>query len=74
MSENKQDILNRSMPAAYKVKLGSTLDEIIAAYNDLATKYNATLAKLDLDTGVAGTDYAALGAVTSTALKDLNSR
>lgn len=35
MAENKQDILNRSMPAAYKVKLGSTLDEIIAAYNDL---------------------------------------
>jgi hypothetical protein len=28
------------------------------------TKYNATLVKLDLDTGVAGTDYAALGAVT----------
>lgn len=74
MAENKQDILNRSMPAAYKVKLGSTLDEVIAAYNSLVTKYNATLAKLDLDTGVAGTDYAALGAVTSAALKDLNSR
>ena len=74
MAENKQDILNRSMPAAYKVKLGSTLDELIAAHNDLATKYNATLAKLDLDGTVTDTNYAALGAVTSTALKDLNSR
>jgi hypothetical protein len=74
MTENKQDILNRSMPAAYKVKLGSTLDEVIAAYNSLVTKYNATLAKLDADAGVTDTNYSALGAVTSAALKDLNSR
>jgi hypothetical protein len=74
MAENKQDILNRSMPAAFKVKLGSTLDEVIAAYNNLATKHNTLLAKLDADTGVADTNYSATQSATSTALKALNDR
>jgi hypothetical protein len=74
MFEDKQDILNRSMPAAFKVQLGSTLDEVITAYNDLATKHNTLLAKLDADAGVTGTDYVATQSATSTALKTLNDR
>jgi hypothetical protein len=49
---NVVDELNRSMPAAKKVSLGTML-------KDLAEKHNALLAKLDADTGVASTDYAA---------------
>ena len=74
MSENKADILNRSMPAAHKVMLGDLLNQIIAAYNDLATKHNALLAKLDADAGVTDTNYTALLSEASTALLDLNSR
>lgn len=47
-----QKALNNSMPIADKVKLGDLL-------NDLVTNHNALLAKLDADTGVTGTDYAA---------------
>lgn len=48
---NLKDELNRCMPAAAHAKLGDLLDEII-------TKHNALLAKLDADTGVAATDHA----------------
>lgn len=52
-----KDALNRSMPAAKRAKLGDVLD-------DLVTKHNALLAKLDADTGVASTDYVATLKVT----------
>ena len=38
---------------------GSALDTLVEAYNDLAGKYNALLAKMDSDDGVTDTDYAA---------------
>jgi hypothetical protein len=58
-TNNVARTLDRSNPAAARAKLGSTLNDLIAAHNDLATKYNALLAKLDGDTGVASTDYVA---------------
>ena len=38
--KNLQDALNRSMPAAQQAELGDMLQEMIEAYNDLATKHN----------------------------------
>ena len=49
---NLKDELNRSMPAAAHAKLGDLLDDII-------TKHNALLAKLDADVGVTDTNYVA---------------
>lgn len=49
---NLKGDLNKMNPAAANAKLGDLLDE-------LAAKHNALLAKLDADTGVASTDYAA---------------
>lgn len=49
---NLKDELNRMNPASAHAKLGDLMDEII-------TKHNALLAKLDADTGVAATDHAA---------------
>jgi hypothetical protein len=40
------------MPANARVQLGDVVD-------DLITKHNALLAKLDADVGVTGTDYVA---------------
>ncbi len=51
-----QSQLNRMNPAAADAKLGDVL-------NDLITKFNAALAKLDADTGVTDTNYAARLAV-----------
>ena len=47
-----KDALNRAMPANARVQLGDVIDELI-------TKHNALLAKLDADAGVTGTDYVA---------------
>ena len=47
-----KDALNRAMPANARVQLGDVIDELI-------TKHNALLAKLDEDVGVTGTDYVA---------------
>lgn len=47
-----KDALNRAMPANARVQLGDVVD-------DLITKHNAMLAKLDADVGVTGTDYVA---------------
>lgn len=69
-----QHRLNKAYPTAADIKLGDTLQEIIAAYNDLATKFNAVLAKLDADVGVTDTNYAATQAATSTDLNDINQR
>lgn len=49
---NLKSDLNRMNPAAAKIKLGDVVDELIVAHN-------AVLAKLDADTGVNSTDYAA---------------
>lgn len=50
---NLVDELNRCMPAAAHSKLGSLLEEII-------TKHNALVAKLDADAGVTDTNFGAL--------------
>jgi len=49
---NLKDELNRMNPAASHAKLGDLLDEII-------TKHNTMVAKLDADAGVTDTNYAA---------------
>lgn len=59
-ARNLQDELNRCMPAAAHAKLGDLLNELI-------TKHNALLAKLDADTGVASTNYAATVGVATLA-------
>ena len=71
---NLQDHLNRSMPIAKDVGLGDLLQELVTAYNDLATQYNALLAKLDSDGGITDTDYAATLAASDTDLADINDR
>ena len=71
---SKQDHLNRKSPADYDVKMGDMLQEMITAYNNLATQYNALLAKLDADAGVTDTNYAATVSAASTDLKDINQR
>lgn len=68
-----QDKLNRCMPIADDVKLGDMLQGMITAYNGLETKYNALLAKLDLDAGVTDTNYAATLA-SDDAQADVNDR
>lgn len=55
MSYPKRDLksdLNRMNQTAARIKLGDMIDE-------LAIAHNALLAKLDADTGVNSTDYAA---------------
>ena len=47
-----KNVLHRAMPANARVQLGDVIDELI-------TKHNALLAKLDLDAGVTDTNYAA---------------
>lgn len=49
---NLKDELNRMNPAASHAKLGDLLDEMI-------TKHNSLVAKLDADAGVTDTNYAA---------------
>ena len=53
VGRNLKDELNRMNPAADHVKLGDVVDELI-------TKHNAAMAKLDADAGVTDTNYAAL--------------
>lgn len=52
VNRNLEDMLNRMTPAAAYAKLGTMLNEIVKSQN-------ALLVKLDADTGVASTDYAA---------------
>lgn len=47
---NLQDELNRMNPAAGHAKLGDIINELI-------TKHNALVAKLDADAGVTDTNY-----------------
>ncbi len=81
--KNPQDMLNRSMPIADDIKLGDMLQEMLDAYNDLATKHNSLLAKLDTDNTAQNAvvtasqldvDYEATLAATSADLKDINQR
>lgn len=60
MPLNRQKSLNGAMPANAAAKLGDIIFDLIDANNALATKYNALVAKLDLDAGVTDTNYAAL--------------
>ena len=53
VGRNLKDELNRMNPAAAHVKLGDVVDELI-------TKHNAAMAKLDADAGVTDTNYASL--------------
>lgn len=69
-----QDLLNRAMPAMADGKVGDVLAELLTAVNELKTKHNALLVKLDADAGVTDTNYNATQAVSATALKDLESR
>lgn len=59
-NRNLKDELNRMNPAAAHVKLGDVLDELI-------TKHNAAMAKLDADAGVTDTNYSALYKVATLA-------
>lgn len=52
VNRNLEDMLNRMTPAAAYAKLGTMLNEMVKAHNDLLTK-------LDADTSVASTDYVA---------------
>ncbi len=63
--KDKQDQLNRAMPIAKDIGLGDTLQELISAYNDLATKYNQLVA---LQGGNANL------LADNTALKNINDR
>lgn len=66
--------LNKLAPAAADAKLGDVLADLISELNALKTKHNALVAKLDLDAGVTDTNYTSLTGVTSTSIKDLESR
>ena len=56
-----KQVLNttQSLAVSERVQLTRELDTLRAELNDVRTKYAALLAKLDLDAGVSGTDYAA---------------
>ena len=71
---DRTDALNRAMPVNADLQLGTAINEIIAAYNDLRARYVALLAKMDLDAGITDTDYAATVAPTEAALALLNDR
>lgn len=82
MSTSKAGLAHRSLkadldsmnPAAANAKLGSVVQELITAYNDLATKHNALLAKLDADAGITDTNYAALVSAVQTDIADIDER
>jgi hypothetical protein len=59
-------VINRaSFSSSEKQSLIRELTLLRAELTDIRTKYAATLAKLDLDATVTGTDYAALGALAA---------
>lgn len=61
-NRNLQDELNRMNPAAHHAQLGSVIEELI-------TKHNELLAKLDADIAVTDSDY-----VDTLAIKPLAER
>lgn len=80
-TRNLVDLLNRAMPIAKLVGLGTLLQEIVTALNAHTTAINALIsdhntlrAKLNADDGVTDTNYAASTATAQTALTDINDR
>lgn len=83
MSTNQYK-LNKTTPAAARAKLGDAMADLIARINAmstqlalLTTKYNAALAKLDLDATVTDVNYASTSGATAyvdVAVTDLESR
>lgn len=61
MGLDRQKALNNAMPANADAKLGDVVADLIAANNALATKFNALLAKLDANHGVAVDHVSTLG-------------
>lgn len=73
-SNNNQDVLNRSMPAAHQARLGDCINDLITQHNDLVSKYNALLAHLDTANvaGIGNGNVAAYG--ETTVITPLNQR
>ena len=63
--------LNKSSPAAAKVKLGDIVAELIAKQNAQAAVIKALVAKLNADAGVSDTNYSDGGLA---AIKPLEAR
>jgi hypothetical protein len=65
-----QDALDGAGPAAQAAKLGTTLYNLIAAYNGLEAKYLALLAHLDAAnvTGIGNANVATYGGVSTVPL------
>ena len=62
---------NRIAPGADDVKLGTTVQELVDAFNAQRAAFNVLVAKLNADAGVTDVDYAPL---TTAALRDLGAR
>jgi hypothetical protein len=60
---NIRDELDRSMPAAFKAKLGTTIYALIDLCNKQNAVIKALVAKLNADAGVTDTDYTAASLV-----------
>lgn len=53
------------------VQIAIEFDALRREFDEVRANYNATLAKLDADAGVSGTDYAALNGVAASAVAAL---
>ena len=60
---NIRDELDRSMPAAFKAKLGTSLYDLIKLANTQNAVIRALVAKLNADAGVTDTNYTAASLV-----------
>ena len=70
----RQDAVNRNSKALSNAKVGDVIEDLRTQVNTLTTKYNALLAKLDLDAGVTDTNYASTLAAPSTAIESMETR
>lgn len=80
----KEDQLNRMAPAARDAALGDVIVDLMAQVNalvtdvnNLRTRHNAAMVKLDADAGVTDTNYNALQAapaITAQPVGDLSTR
>lgn len=68
-----EDALNRCLPVAHRLGLGTLLKELIAQNNALRASLAAVTAKLDADAGVTDTNYTATAAIPA-AMKTLTQR
>jgi hypothetical protein len=71
---NHRDRLNRRDPTARDLKEGDLLEEMIGKYNTLLTKFNALCTKLDGDSGVNQTNYAATIGIAGGSIVSLKDR